>query len=101
MKILIHSTTRDGEPLEADGIAVEGKNFAELVEIMKGQTPFTISAPITAPSIMPTICSAGLACLAMSRWTASYFSGWLIALLPTEPLTVEASARPCACVAAK
>ncbi len=42
MKILIHSTTLDGEPLEADGIALEGKNCAELVEIMKGQTPFTI-----------------------------------------------------------
>jgi hypothetical protein len=44
MKILIHSTTLDGEPLEADGIALEGKNCAELVEIMKGQTPFTIEA---------------------------------------------------------
>ena len=42
MKILIHSTTLDGEPLEADGIALEGKNCTELVEIMKGQTPFTI-----------------------------------------------------------
>lgn len=42
MKILIHSTTPDGEPLDADGIALEGKNCAELVEIMKGQTPFTI-----------------------------------------------------------
>ena len=44
MKILIHSTTLDGEPLEADGIALEGKNCSELVEIMKGQTPFTIEA---------------------------------------------------------
>lgn len=44
MKILIHSTTLDGEPLEADGIALEGKNCEELVEIMKGQTPFTIEA---------------------------------------------------------
>ena len=44
MKILIHSTTLDGEPLEAGGIALEGKNCAELVEIMKGQTPFTIEA---------------------------------------------------------
>ncbi len=43
MKILIHSTTLDGEPLQADGIALDGKNCAELVEIMKGQTPFTIT----------------------------------------------------------
>ena len=40
---MIHSTTLDGEPLEADGIALEGKNCAELVDIMKGQTPFTIA----------------------------------------------------------
>jgi len=44
LKILIHSTTLDGEPLQADGIALEGKNCIELVEIMKGQTPFTIAA---------------------------------------------------------
>ncbi len=41
---LIHSTTLNGEPLETDGITLEGKNCAELVEIMKGQTPFTIKA---------------------------------------------------------
>ncbi len=44
MKILIHGATLDGEPLQADGIALDGKNCAELVEIMKGQTPFTITA---------------------------------------------------------
>lgn len=44
MKILIHLTTLDGEPLETDGIALEGKNCAELVEFMKGQTLFTIEA---------------------------------------------------------
>jgi hypothetical protein len=44
MKILIYSTTLDGEPLQADGIALKGKNCAELVDIMKGQTPFTIAA---------------------------------------------------------
>ena len=44
MKILIHSTTLDGEPLEADGIALEGKTCTDLVKIMKGQTPFTIEA---------------------------------------------------------
>jgi hypothetical protein len=43
MKILIHSTTLDGEPLQADSIALNGKNCAELVEIMKGQTHFTIA----------------------------------------------------------
>lgn len=43
MKILIHSTTLDGEPLQADSIALNGKNCAELAEIMKGQTPFTIA----------------------------------------------------------
>jgi hypothetical protein len=31
MKILIHSTTLDGEPLQADSIALNGKNCAELV----------------------------------------------------------------------
>ena len=44
MKILIHGVALDGEPLQADGIALDGKNCAELVEIMKGQTPFTITA---------------------------------------------------------
>ena len=34
----------DGEPLEADGIALEGKTCTDLVKIMKGQTPFTIEA---------------------------------------------------------
>ncbi len=142
MKILIHSTTLDGEPLETDGIALEGKNCAELVEIMKGQTPFTIeatprdympgvlgriepdrklqlpedpeaaattirsapassSAPITAPSTTPIICSADWVCRAMPRWTASCYSGWPIALHPTELSTAEASAKPCSCVAAK
>jgi hypothetical protein len=28
MKILIHSTTLDGEPLQADSIALNGKNCA-------------------------------------------------------------------------
>ena len=39
---MLFRSTLDGEPLEADGIALKGKNCAELVEIMKGQTPFTI-----------------------------------------------------------
>ena len=43
MKILIHSTTLDGEPLQGDSIALDGRNCAELLEIMKGQTPFTIA----------------------------------------------------------
>jgi len=30
MKILIHGATLDGEPLQADGIALEGKNCADL-----------------------------------------------------------------------
>jgi hypothetical protein len=34
----------NGEPLDADGIALEGKNCTELVEFMKSQTPFTIEA---------------------------------------------------------
>jgi hypothetical protein len=34
----------NGEPLDADGIALEGKNCTELVEFMKSQTPFTIDA---------------------------------------------------------
>jgi hypothetical protein len=41
MKILIHSTTLDGKPLEATGQVIEGENALELARIMASQTPFT------------------------------------------------------------
>jgi hypothetical protein len=41
MKILIHSTTLDGKPLEAAGQVIEGDSALELAQIMANQTPFT------------------------------------------------------------
>jgi hypothetical protein len=41
MKILIHSTTLDGKPLEAAGQVIEGYSALELAQIMASQTPFT------------------------------------------------------------
>ena len=45
MKILIHSTTLDGEPLEADGIALEGKTCTDLVKIMKAVSYTHLTLP--------------------------------------------------------
>ncbi len=43
MKIVIHSTTFDGKPLEADGTILGGKTALEVVQVMQNQTPFTMA----------------------------------------------------------
>ena len=46
MKIMIHSTTFDGKPLEADGKILGGKTALEVVQAMQCQTPFTLACTI-------------------------------------------------------
>ena len=46
MKIMIHSTTFDGKPLEADGTILGGKTALEVVQAMQCQTPFTMDSTI-------------------------------------------------------
>ncbi len=46
MKIMIHSTTFDGKPLEASGTILGGKTALELVQVMQNQTPFTMACPM-------------------------------------------------------
>lgn len=41
MKIQLHETTLDGEPLAQTGKILTGKDPVQLVQIMKMQTPFT------------------------------------------------------------
>ncbi len=46
MKIVIHSTTFDGKPLEADGTILGGKTALEVVQVMQNQTPFTMACSL-------------------------------------------------------
>ena len=46
MKIMIHSTTFDGKPLEADGTILGGKTALEVVQAMQCQTPFTMDSTL-------------------------------------------------------
>jgi len=46
MKIIIHSTTFDGKPLEADGKILGGKTALEVVQAMQCQTPFTMDSTL-------------------------------------------------------
>ena len=46
MKIVIHSTTFDGKPLEADGKILGGKTALEVVQAMQCQTPFTLDTTL-------------------------------------------------------
>ena len=41
MKILIRSTTLDGEPIPGSGETIQAADCLEVVELMRGQTPFT------------------------------------------------------------
>ena len=43
MKILIRSTTLDGEPIPGSGETLQAADCLEVVELMRGQTPFTAS----------------------------------------------------------
>src|SRR5690554_2357503 len=43
MKILIRSTTLDGEPIPGSGETIQAADCLEVVELMRGQTPFTAS----------------------------------------------------------
>jgi hypothetical protein len=43
MKILIRSTTLDGEPIPGSGETIQAADCPEVVELMRGQTPFTAS----------------------------------------------------------
>ena len=43
MKILIRSTTLDGEPIPGSGETLQASDCLEAVELMRGQTPFTAS----------------------------------------------------------
>lgn len=43
MKILIRSTTLDGEPIPGSGETLHASDCFEVVELMRGQTPFTAS----------------------------------------------------------
>ena len=50
MKILIRSTTLDGEPIPGSGETLQAADCLEVVEMMRGQTPFTASrAPRRPP----------------------------------------------------
>ena len=39
MKILIRSTTLDGEPIPGSGETIQAADCLEVVELMRGQTP--------------------------------------------------------------
>jgi hypothetical protein len=54
MKILIHSTTLDGEPLQADSIALNGKNCA-----------FCFNFPEHTEDVIPGGCGDGKVCLTL------------------------------------
>ena len=43
MKILIRSTTLDGEPIPGSGDTLQAADCLEVVELMRGQTPSTAS----------------------------------------------------------
>jgi len=43
MKILIRSITLDGEPIPGSGETLQADDCLEVVELMRGQTPFTAS----------------------------------------------------------
>ena len=43
MKILIRSTTLDGEPIPGSGETLQAADCLEVIELMRGQTPFTAS----------------------------------------------------------
>ncbi len=43
MKILIRSTKLDGEPIPGSGETLQAADCLEVVELMRGQTPFTAS----------------------------------------------------------
>ena len=45
MKILIRSTTLDGEPIPGSGESLQAADCLEVIELMRGQTPFTASRP--------------------------------------------------------
>lgn len=48
MKIRIHPETTEGKPITGDGVELVGTSAAEVVELMRLQTPFSAALPLAA-----------------------------------------------------